>query len=107
MTYPGYKLTSEQFTKKYGIPEPSMHRLGVTPYLVWEAILTGKPYPVKAAITWGSNPLNWAGNTKHAHAGFTSPNLEISVVFDFWMTPSAEVADYVLPVSSWLERPIC
>ena len=29
------------------------------------------------------------------------------MVFDFWMTPSAEVADYVLPVSSWLERPIC
>jgi anaerobic selenocysteine-containing dehydrogenase len=27
------------------------------------------------------------------------------VVKDFWMTPSAQLADYVLPTDCWLERP--
>lgn len=27
------------------------------------------------------------------------------MVLDFWMTPCAELADYVLPCASWLERP--
>jgi anaerobic selenocysteine-containing dehydrogenase len=31
--------------------------------------------------------------------------LDLYVVKDFWMTPSAELADYVLPSASWLERP--
>ena len=29
----------------------------------------------------------------------------LNVVHDFWLTPSAEIADYVLPCASWLERP--
>ena len=57
-------LTSKQFQRVYGEPESSMHRLGVTPPLIWKAILNGEPYPVKAMITWGSNPMMWAANTK-------------------------------------------
>jgi anaerobic selenocysteine-containing dehydrogenase len=29
------------------------------------------------------------------------------VVQDFWLTPTAQLADYVLPAASWLERPMC
>lgn len=107
MTWPGYEPTAELFKKAYGIPEASMHRLGVAPSLVWRAILSGKPYPVKAIITWDSNPLMWASNTKLVHEAMKSPNLELNVVCDFWLTPSAELADYVLPVTSWMERPLC
>lgn len=107
MTWPGYELTAEQFERVYGIPESSMHRLGVAPSLVWKAILGGKPYPVKAMITWGSNPLMWAGDTKTVYQALKSPNLEMHVVCDFWLTPTAELADYVLPVASWLEKPLC
>jgi anaerobic selenocysteine-containing dehydrogenase len=32
-------------------------------------------------------------------------SLELYTVWDYFMTPSAELADYVLPVASWLERP--
>jgi anaerobic selenocysteine-containing dehydrogenase len=32
--------------------------------------------------------------------------LDLHVVMDFWTTPSAQIADYVLPAASWLERPI-
>jgi anaerobic selenocysteine-containing dehydrogenase len=107
MTWPGYELTAKYYEKAYGIPESSMHRMGVAPRLVWQAILTGKPYPVKAMITWDSNPLMWAGDTKKVYEALKSPNLEMHVVCDFWLTPTAELADYVLPVASWLEKPLC
>jgi thiosulfate reductase/polysulfide reductase chain A len=107
MTWPGYELTAKYYEKAYGIPESSMHRLGVAPSLVWQAILSGKPYPVKAMITWDSNPLMWAGDTKRVYEALKSPNLEMHVVCDFWLTPTAELADYVLPVASWLEKPLC
>jgi anaerobic selenocysteine-containing dehydrogenase len=107
MTWPGYDLTSQHFKRIYGEPESSMHRFGVTPPLVWDAILKGKPYPVKAMFTWESNPLMWAANSKAAYQALKSPNLELHVINEFWMTPTAELADYVLPAASWLERPLC
>jgi len=107
MTWPAYELTSKYFEKVHGTPEPVMHRLAASPPLTWRAILSGKPYPVKAMITWGSNPLMWAANTQLVHDALKSPNLELHVVCDFWLTPTAELADYVLPVTSWLERPLC
>jgi anaerobic selenocysteine-containing dehydrogenase len=70
---------------------------------MFRAILTGKPYPVKAVITIASNPMSTPANTKLVHKALKS--LELYVVMDYWLTPSAELADYVLPVASWLERP--
>lgn len=107
MTWSGYDLTSPHFQRVWGEPESSMHRMGVTPPLVWKAILTGKPYPVKAMFTWASNPLQWAANTKAVYQAMKSPNLELNVVADFWLAPHAELADYVLPAASWLEKPLC
>jgi thiosulfate reductase/polysulfide reductase chain A len=107
MSWQSYGLTSQYYEKIYGMPEPVGHRLAASPPLTWRAILTGKPYPVKAMITWGSNPLLWAGNTKLVHEALKSQNLELHVVSDFWLTPTAELADYVLPISSWMERPLC
>ncbi len=43
-------------------------------------------------------------NTKLIYKALKS--LDLYVVNDFWMTPSAELADYVLPVASWMERPL-
>lgn len=107
MTWAGYDLTAEHFARVYGEPESSMHRLGVTPALIWQAILSGKPYPVKAMITWGSNPLLWSANTRSTYEALKSPNLELHVVSEYWLTPTAQLADYVLPVASWLEKPLC
>jgi anaerobic selenocysteine-containing dehydrogenase len=42
-------------------------------------------------------------NTKLVYKALKS--LELYVVMDYWLTPSAELADYVLPSASWLERP--
>jgi len=107
MTWPGYELTSKRYEEVYGLPSPIMHRMGVNPTVLWHAILEEKPYPIKAIITWGSNPLMWSPNTKLAHQALKSPNLGLHVVSEFWLTPTAQLADYVLPAASWLERPLC
>ena len=73
---------------------------------LYRAILTGKPYPVKALITMASNPMVTQANTKLVYEALKSPNLELYVVVDFFMTPSAMLADYVLPAACWLERPV-
>ncbi len=70
---------------------------------MYRAILTGEPYPVKALITINSNPMITQANTKLVYKALKS--LDLYVVIDPWMTPSAELADYVLPPACWLERP--
>ena len=71
--------------------------------MVYRAMITGEPYPVKAMLTVASNPMVTQPNTKLVYKALKS--LELYVVHDFWMTPSADIADYVLPCASWLERP--
>jgi thiosulfate reductase/polysulfide reductase chain A len=104
MTWPGYELTAAPHEKWYGKPAPSIHRLGPATPLLWRAILDRDPYPITAMISWESNPMLWAANTKRVHEAMTSPNLELYVVNEYWMTPTALMADYVLPIASWMER---
>ena len=70
---------------------------------VYRAMLTDKPYPVRGAISQASNPMVTQANVKLVYKALKS--LDLYVVCDFWLTPSAEIADYVLPIASWLERP--
>jgi thiosulfate reductase/polysulfide reductase chain A len=70
--------------------------------LAAEAMLTGKPYPIKASYCAGGNPIVNMQNTRKIWRALQ--NLELHVVSDFFMTPTAELADYVLPAAIWLER---
>ena len=60
---------------------------------------------VKAFITQGTNSLVALANPKRVHEARSSEQLDLSVVMDHWMTPCAQLADYVLPVLDGLERP--
>ena len=91
----------------YGVPAPVTVQIQAHTTMLWRSILTGQPYPVKALIAWGSNPLAWAGNVKLVFEAFKSDNLELHVVQELFMTPSAQLADYVLPAASWMERDLC
>jgi anaerobic selenocysteine-containing dehydrogenase len=73
----------------------------VTPKMVWDAILTGQPYPVKAVQLHGSNPIITRANANEVYKALTQ--VEFMVVSDFFLTPTAELADIVLPASTWLE----
>lgn len=104
MGWKAYELILESQEKVYGVPTGTMHFMGASPSILWRAILTREPYPVTAMISWEDNPLIMAGNTRVVYEAVKSKNLELYVVNEYWMTPSALLADYVLPIASWLER---
>lgn len=57
--------------------------------------------PVRHMHIQGSNPLVAYENTKDVLAGMQ--NLDFITVIDQFMTPTAEIADLVLPAAHWLE----
>ncbi|MBW2096220.1 MAG: molybdopterin-dependent oxidoreductase [Deltaproteobacteria bacterium] len=73
----------------------------INPKCVWDAILEEKPYPVKTLFFISSNPLMTRGNAAEVYRALEK--VEFMVVSDFFMTPTAEMADIVLPAATWLE----
>jgi anaerobic selenocysteine-containing dehydrogenase len=71
---------------------------------VYRAVLEGDPYQVRAIVVQCGEPLVNYGGAKLAHEAFTSDRLELLVVMDLWQTPTAQLADYVLPAADFLEH---
>lgn len=69
---------------------------------VYEAILTGTPYPVKALVAFGSDPLLGHGDPLRGKAALES--LEFCAHVDTTLNPSSMFADVVLPASTCWER---
>lgn len=67
-----------------------------------DALLTGQPYPIKAMIVQGSNSLLSWPNSKKLEKGLR--NLDFLVVSSVFMSETAELADIVLPVATFLEK---
>jgi anaerobic selenocysteine-containing dehydrogenase len=107
MSLRGFEITAGPIEKLYGVPANFTVRAMAHTPMLWPAILEGKPYPIKSMICWGSNPMAWAGNLKLAYEALKSPNLELHVVQELFMTPTAQLADYVFPAASWMERVMC
>ncbi len=105
MSYPGYEAWAPGYKRTYGVPGPTMHTVTANEPLIYRGIINGEPNRIRALLTWGSNIVVRTGNTNLVYKALTSPNLELSVVLDFMLTPSAELADYVMPSASWAERP--
>ncbi|MFX1573382.1 MAG: molybdopterin-dependent oxidoreductase [Promethearchaeota archaeon] len=74
----------------------------ITPKCAWDAILTGKPYPVKVGYLVGTNPVVSRANAGEVYNALKS--LDFLVVSDFFLTPTAELADIFLPAATWLEQ---
>ncbi|MCP4752784.1 MAG: molybdopterin-dependent oxidoreductase [Proteobacteria bacterium] len=68
---------------------------------VLQAMRTGKPYPVKAFLAFGSNSLVSYGNVKQVYESLMQ--LDFMLSMDLYSTPTTELADIVLPAASWLE----
>jgi len=69
---------------------------------LYDAIIKGEPFPIKALWCTWHNLINQMPNT-HRVIGELLPNLELLVVCDLFMTETAKYADYVLPVASFFE----
>jgi thiosulfate reductase/polysulfide reductase chain A len=108
MSWEAWEIVDKYYRNLYGVPlNMSAHNVMAPQVLVWPAILEGKPYPVKAMMTWAANPLVYGANTKLIYKAMKSPNLALHVAMDMVMTPTAMLADYVLPAASKLEKPCC
>ena len=99
-------LSPEQARKRLGADRFRIATLeglmNINPRLVWEAILTGKPYPVKAVILFANNALIAYGNSSFTREALMKLDFLVSV--DYFMNPTAELADLVLPAAHWSER---
>ena len=100
----GHKaLSKEQAAKRLG---SERFRLAgnfaiINPKCVWDAVLEEKPYPVKMLFFISSNPLLTRANAKEVRRALDK--VEFMAVSDFFINPTAELADIVLPASTWLE----
>ena len=99
-------LPKEQATKRLGLDQ---HPLGppadpglVQAGTVYDAILTNKPYPVKAAVLFGTDPLLGHGDPLHGKAALEA--LDFYVHVDTTVNPSAHFADVILPATTCWER---
>jgi len=72
---------------------------------LYKAVLEGDPYRVRAIIVQNGEPMINFGGSRLGFEAFTSKELELLVVMDHWQTPTAQLADYVLPAADFLERP--
>jgi len=98
-------------------PEASAKRLGAGDYkllggegadlpaahipTLLQAMREGKPYPVKAFLVFGNNTLSTYADSKLVYESLMK--LDFMVCADLFMTPTAELADIVLPAAAWPE----
>lgn len=87
----GYPLNDGTMTPK----------LFAHPYLTLDAIRTGKPYKIRALLSHANNTLLSVPDSLHSYECLKE--LEFFVYMDFFMTPTAELADIVLPAALWPE----
>lgn len=69
--------------------------------LLAEAILEGKPYPIRALILWASNALITATGSQRLQQA--ADKLDLVVTIDPFMSASARLSDVVLPASTFAE----
>ncbi|TAK47838.1 MAG: molybdopterin oxidoreductase [Xanthobacteraceae bacterium] len=66
-----------------------------------QAMREGKPYPVKAFLIFGNNTLTTMANSKLVYESLMK--LDFILCADVFMTPTAELADILLPAALWPE----
>lgn len=72
------------------------------PNAVFEAMLTGAPYPVRALLVQAANPVMTLADPRRTLAALH--RLDLLVVMDYYLTPTAALADYVFPAACTVER---
>lgn len=92
----GKKLGLDRFPLIAHIPIPS------PPQVVWPAIETGKPYPVKAMGLFANNSVCAYPNSMRVRDALSS--LDFLFAVDYYHTPTTELADVILPPAHWSER---
>jgi anaerobic selenocysteine-containing dehydrogenase len=99
-------LPKEVASRRLGIGELPLgspgHSGRVQADHVYRAILTGRPYPVKAMISFGGDPL--LSNRDGSRGKTALEALDFFVHIDIFSNPSAACADLLLPASTCWEH---
>ena len=103
-SWPGYERLAEISKRKWGKAFTAEWMCEAHGPSVFKAILTGDPYQVRALLVSGTNPLSSYGDAKMTYAAIKQ--VEFLVVLEYYMTPTALQADFVLPVAGAMERPV-
>jgi anaerobic selenocysteine-containing dehydrogenase len=74
----------------------------VHPPTFWRSVVRADPYRVRAFWIVGSNPLLTMTHSLEVEKALKL--MEFVVVSDFFLTPTAQLADLVLPAATWLEQ---
>jgi len=96
------KLPEEQWAKRLGAENSILPMIRfITPESIWSAALEEKPYPVRAVYVQGCNPLLTHSNAQYTFKAIHK--LDFLAVAEMFMTPTAALADIVLPAAGYLE----
>ncbi len=99
---PGELVLSSKFReKREKLLAPEMHlaaQMGFTPSpLIMRAILEEQPYPIKVMYVQGGNPLLSYAQAQKTYQALKK--LEFLAVAEIFLTPTAQLADLVLPAA--------
>jgi len=85
--------------EKYPFAPPSLGRTNG----IYEATLTQKPYPIKAWLLYGTNPISHSSvGVNHLYKAMD--NLDLIIAIDTQFSDTVMYADVILPESTYLER---
>ena len=103
-TYRVAEMLREPTEKTWGYPYADlvMGCQMANPSSLFRAMATGDPYPVKAFFVLGNNALLSYPNQHQVHRALM--NQDLIVAHEIFMTPTAMLADYVLPGDVFSER---
>jgi anaerobic selenocysteine-containing dehydrogenase len=96
------KIPEDKWARRLGIEYktlPSIKR--VLPQRIVKTILEEDPYPIHVLCVHGSNPLLSFSNARETFRALTK--VDFLVVAELFMTPTAALADIVLPVTTYFE----
>lgn len=82
---------------------PMRYLTSALPVRVWEAAITGEPYRVTALFCNAANPMVTYADTALVKEALE--HMELVVDLNYIITPTGQMADYILPAASAVERP--
>ena len=95
------EMAAKRLGNRFPLTSFPFTRIAHTPSVI-KAILEEEPYPVKAMVVMAANPALTSANSQEVVAALKK--LEFLAVADVFMSETAELADLVLPASTFLEQ---
>ena len=86
-----------EMAEKYPFRPP-----GTPPHLMRQAMITGKPYPIKSLVVWGTNSIKTMPQQEETIKAIK--NMDFVMVTDVSPTDVTMWADILLPEACYLER---